>query len=512
MPDRGSADVLGIGARLKSAPSPELVETAFARELADEAHLFRGMSLADLAHAIVQIEAALVPASEGAELVAELRKLHGEPPDFQRDPALGDLYTNREAYLRKRTRHSGWLGAGRARRESTTTGYRIVLRDRILGFGRALIDACRSLVERAREHRASPMSDYTYLQRAQPTTFGHYLLGFAYPMLRDLDRLRALFDRTNQSPAGCGSVNGSRLPQDRGRLAELLGFDGIISHARDAMWQADGPVETASVLAASMINLSRLAEDLQILSTSEFGIVSFADEHCRASVIMPQKRNPYGLTYVRGIANELIGCMTTAATTGRTPSGQVDNRLFSYGAVIRAAEDATGAARLMAAMLRGLSFHAEKALESTRTGYLEATDLAEVITLEAGVDFRTAHQIVGRFVQIAAAKGETLRKAGLSQLEQSARTVLGRPLDLPATAFEAALDPKAAIAERNQIGGASETAMEKMIEECEGSVARSRDWIEVVSQRLAKAESDLLCLAERISLGQVNARHEADDL
>ena len=95
------------------------------------------------------------------------------------------------------------------------------------------------------------MADYTYLQPAQPTTFGHYLLGFAYPLLRDLERLQALFNRTNQSPAGCGSVNGSRLPQNRKRLAELLGFDGLAQHARDAMWQPDSPIETLSVVVSS---------------------------------------------------------------------------------------------------------------------------------------------------------------------------------------------------------------------------------------------------------------------
>ena len=134
-------------------------------------------------------------------------------------------------------------GAGRARRKSTTTGYRIIVRSHVLEFASALIKCGSALVERAIEYRSALMADYTYLQPAQPTTFGHYLLGFAYPLLRDLERLQALFNRTNQSPAGCGSVNGSRMPQNRERLAELLGFDGLAQHARDAMWQPDNPIE-----------------------------------------------------------------------------------------------------------------------------------------------------------------------------------------------------------------------------------------------------------------------------
>src|SRR5262249_33226 len=162
-----------------------------------------------------------------ASLLSALLALHTSPPDFTPIPELGDLYTNREAWLAAHTPASCWLGAGRARRESTTTGYRIAVRSRLLAFAHPLIQVGTALIERADEYQAALMADYTYLQPAQPTTFGHYLLGFAYPLLRDLDRLQALYARTNLSPAGCGSVNGSRIPQDRRRLAELLGFDGL---------------------------------------------------------------------------------------------------------------------------------------------------------------------------------------------------------------------------------------------------------------------------------------------
>jgi argininosuccinate lyase len=192
-----------------------------------------------------------------------------------------------------------------------------------------LIEAGTCLVDRAEEFSAR-MADYTYLQPAQATSFGHYLLTFAYPLVRDLDRLQALYRRTNLSPAGCGSVNGSRLPQDRTRLAGLLGFDGQVPHARDAMWQPDGPIEMLAMIVAALVNLDRLAEDLQIFATAEFDLIDLADSHARASVIMPQKKNPYALTYVRGVANEMIGMLAGVAALGRTPSGQVDNRVFIW--------------------------------------------------------------------------------------------------------------------------------------------------------------------------------------
>src|SRR6266516_5723877 len=197
--------VLGVGSRLASGPAAELVQTAFARELADQLALFRGMSLADMAHTVMLIEAGVIPLAEGATLLSALLALHEYPPDFNPIPESGDLYTNREAWLAARTTAVGWLGAGRARRESTTTGYRITVRSCLLTFAGALIKAGTALIERADEYRSTLMADYTYLQSAQPTTFGHYLLGFVYFLLRDLERLRELYTRTNRSPAGCGS-------------------------------------------------------------------------------------------------------------------------------------------------------------------------------------------------------------------------------------------------------------------------------------------------------------------
>src|SRR2546426_3531864 len=149
----GNAAVLGVGSRLAAGPSAGLVQTAFARELADQLALFWGMSLADLAHTVMLIEAGVIPSAEGASLLLALLALHEWPADFTPTPESGDLYTNREAWLAARTPAVGWFGAGRARRESTTTGYRITVRSCLLAFAMALIKVGTALVERAAEYR-----------------------------------------------------------------------------------------------------------------------------------------------------------------------------------------------------------------------------------------------------------------------------------------------------------------------------------------------------------------------
>ncbi len=490
--------VLGVGSRLARGPAIELVQTAFARELADQLALFKGMSLADLAHTVMLIEAGVIPSADGASLLRALLDLDEYPTDFIPTPESGDLYTNREAWLAARTPSVGWLGAGRARRESTTTGYRIIVRSCLLAFASALIMAGTALIERADEYRSTLMADYTYLQPAQPTTFGHYLLGFAYPLLRDLERLQALYTRNNSSPAGCGSVNGSRFPQDRNRLAELLGFDGLAQHARDAMWQPDGPIETMSVVITALVNLDRLAEDLQIFATAEFDLVELAEGHSRASVIMPQKKNPYALAYVRGATNELIGMLASVAALGRTPSGQVDNRVFIYGDMPRTLETATGVATLMSGVITGLSFNAPVGAARLANGFATATDLAETITLETGLDFRTAHRIVGRLVREATQARRTMRECTTADLDAAAQEILNRPLHLSEAAFVQALDPGEAVAARQGIGGAAPEPLSAMLTECRASLGNYTSWHKKTAERTTAAEEALLRRARQL--------------
>lgn len=502
---RGDSSVLGVGSRLATGPSAELVQTAFARELADQLPLFRGMSLADVAHTIALIETGVIPHAVGASLLEALLALHERPPSFVPLPENGDLYTNREAWLASHTSAVGWLGAGRARRESTTTGFRITLRSCLLAFAGALVKTGAALVARAGEYQSALMADYTYLQPAQPTTFGHYLLGFVYPLLRDLERIQELYARTNLSPAGCGSVNGSRIPQNRSRQAELLGFDGLVPHARDAMWQPDGPVETLSVVVMALVNLDRLAEDLQIFATAEFNLVELADGHSRASVIMPQKKNPYALNYVRGATNELSGILHAVAASGRTPSGQVDNRVFAYGDVPRALETATGVATLIAGVLAGLRFNAAQAKTRLLNGFATATDLAETITLETGLDFRTAHRIVGRLVREAAQANRTMHDLTLADLDAAAQAMLGHSLPLSEQAFAQALDPATAIEARRDIGCAASEPLITMLSECRSALDGYAIWCQQASERIALTEKMLL-LQAAVGAGLAPAR------
>lgn len=492
--------VLEVGGRLGQGPSDKLIQTAFRQELEDQAPLFDAMGWVDIAHTLVMMEAGIIPPESGRELLAALLKLQQRPADFVLDPALGDLYTNREAWLSGQTLAVSWLGAGRARREATTTAFLMKLREDLLNLYQALTAAGLVLTSKAHEFQSALMPDYTYLLAAQPTTFGHYLLGFVYPILRDLERIRALYGRVNQSPAGCGSTNGSRLQQDRRRLGELMTFDGLVTHARDAMWQADLPIEAAATLNAILVNFDRLAEDLQIYSTEEFALVELDDRHTRASKIMPQKKNPFALTHVRGLANRMIGTLATSAASGRTPSGQPDNRLALYGMIPRAVEETQRAVELMGEVVGLLSFNAQRALMRLDDGIALATDLAETLMLECGLDFRQAHRLVGYLVRQSPPQGG-LNRLTPDQLAAAAQQVLGLPVEIPPQALRNALDPEAALAARTTPGGAAPEAVEAMLGECRQALLEEETWGGDCKARLRSAEDRLM----RMARSRINA-------
>jgi argininosuccinate lyase len=489
---------LGLGDRLKESPAPELIASAFALEAGDGPLLYQGMSLADLAHAVMLIETGLIPPAAGAGLLAALLELHAIPPaEFPFDPAQGDAYNNREYMLRQKAPETaGWLQAGRARREVSTIGYLLVVRERWLGLVGDLLDLMTTLLDLAGSHLQTLMPDYTYLQTAHPTSLAHYLLTFVQPMTRDLARLQAVFERTNLSPAGAGSTNGSRLPLDRERLAELLGFDGLVLHARDAMWQPDGPIEALASLAAMLANADRLAEDLQLWATAEFGFIELADRHSRISIIMPQKKNPYSLAFVRGVAREMIGRLASGVAHQVTPSGQIDNRIFAYGGVPQALEQTRQAIQLLAGTIAGLTIHQAVMAQRAGQNYSGATDLTEVIMLATGLDIGTAHRIVGQAIRAAL---QAARLLDPELLDQAANNVIGRPLNLSQAQIAVALDPLAIVETRTGPGGAAPGAVQKMIELYRTSMTEAASWRLAAEKRLALAEIRLLERARELS-------------
>jgi argininosuccinate lyase len=470
---------LGSDGRISSGPAPELVAAGYALELADAPLLHDGLLVADLAHVIALHEAGIVSDAVCVPLLRGLLELGRIPvTEFPYDAVLGDAYNSREQELVRRIGDTaGWVHLGRTRREAGRIAFRLAVRDRLVDLAEATAVFVETLCDRADELADAVWADTTYLQLAQPSTFGHYLASFAEEAARHLPRLRAAHEWIDTSPAGSGGVAGTRMSLDRPRLAELMGFARVGRNTRDTMWTIDGLIEVTAAAAQTAITADRMAEDLQIFASAGFGLVTVDASLCRASVLMPQKRNPYALSVIRAGASTMIGRLAGTAATARTPSASTDNWLHSYGEVASSLDLAARLVRLATAVIRTLHVDRAALAASAADQQTASTDIADELVLRAGLDYRTAYRVVGRTVAAALAAGTPIT---LSALDAASLEVTGAPLPSGAADVDlgSVLDPAALVASRREPGGCAPEAVRAETASLRPEVAAQRVWFQ----------------------------------
>lgn len=498
-PGDGSGRYLGEGGRLTGGPAAELVASGYAQEIAHGPRLAAAMSWADTAHALALAECGAIDPPTAARLLDGLAQLDAIPAaEFPWDPARGDAFNSREAELTRRVgpAAAGWLSAGRPRREAFRVAVRLVARDGAADLHDALAGLAQAFARLAGEHRDALAADYTYLQPAQPTTVGHLMLAYAYPALRDAERLRRVHAELGRSVAGAGGSAGSRWPIDRDRLAAFLGCDGLVLHAKDAAWQTDVYVELASATAIALTHASQLAQDLEILASQEFGIATLADRHSRASALMPQKRNPYALAVVRAMAGTAAGELTSLLVSLHTGSARTDHFHVINGAIPRLMHDAVAVMRLMAAVADGLTLDVERMARVAREGFTVAADVADVVAQQAGLDYRTAHHVVGRAVRDALEAGREAGALSAADITAAAAATGAGDITIEDALLAAALDPVRCAAERHQPGSSAPAAMQRMLDDVAAQIRDAHAWSGAARARV-EAGRDVMDAAAR---------------
>jgi argininosuccinate lyase len=489
-----SDDYLGAGGRLTGGPADALVRAGYEHEIGQARRLAPWLSLADLAHAVALVEGGAVGGDDARGLLEGLLALDAIPADeFPWRAELGDAFNSREHELKVRVGASaaGWLSAGRPRREAFRVALRLRAREGSLDLHDAALDLASAVVAQARRHAGDLAADYTYLQPAQPTTIGHLLLAHAYPALRDAERLWLSHGWLDASVAGVGGSAGSRWPLDRERLADLLGCGVVMTHAKDAMWQTDGYATLIAAVATAANHGAQLGQDLEILASQEFAAVELADHHSRASALMPQKRNPYALAVIRTQAGIAAGDLAAALVTLHTGSARTDHFHLLNGSVPRLLDEAVAVMRLAAEVVAQMTIAPARWERAAREGFTAAADVADVLTVEAGLDYRTAHHVVGRAVRALLDEGLSPDALTPERLAEAARETVGHAVGISAAALAEALDPAACAAARPQTGSSAPGQVAAMIEECGEHVAVARALSAEARQRAARARSDL---------------------
>ena len=414
----GSARALW-GGHFDEGPAP-LME-AINASIGFDKRLWRQDIQGSLAHARMLGACEILTAEDVAAIERGLAEIEAEIADgrFTFSPALEDIHLNIEARLTERVGDPGRrLHTARSRNDQVATDLRLWVRDAIDRAEARLRELQAVLLDLAERHADTVMPGFTHLQAAQPVTFGHHLMAYVEMAGRDRSRFADARRRLNESPLGAAALAGTSFPIDRRMTAAALGFDRPMANSIDAVSDRDFALDYLAAAAIAAIHLSRLAEELVLWSTPQFGFVRIAEAFTSGSSIMPQKRNPDAAELVRGKTGRLLGDLQALLVVLKgLPLAYSKDLQEDKERVFDGADTLELCLAATTEMLRGLSVDEARMKAAAGIGHTTATDLADWLVREAGVPFRDAHGLAARCVRLAEDRGTTLDQLPLGDLQ-----------------------------------------------------------------------------------------------
>jgi argininosuccinate lyase len=373
------------------------------------------------------------------------------------DPTAEDIHSFIESRLVELIGDVGKkLHAGRSRNDQVATALRLWLRDAIDDLAIDLKETQRSLVDLAEKHQTAVLPGYTHLQRAQPVLFAHWCLAYFEMLKRDAARLAEVRARVNVSPLGSGAIAGTSLPIDREEVARELGFAGVAENSLDAVSDRDFAVEFVHTASLIIMHISRLAEDIILYSTTEFGFFELSDAVATGSSLMPQKKNPDSMELVRGKSGRVFGHLMSLLTTLKgLPMAYNKDMQEDKEAIFDTYDTTSDCLRITAIVLRNIGVNEERARKAAAEGYLNATELADYLA-KKGVPFRSAHEIAGKIVLRAIELNAELNELSLNEMQKYSP-------EIDADVFDA-LSLEQTLKTKNAIGGTSPEQVQKALQ------------------------------------------------
>jgi argininosuccinate lyase len=442
--------------------------------------LFELDVLGSIAHARMLGRQAIIPGPDAEAIVEGLCSLLHEPPVDAFSGDYEDVHSLVEAELQRRIGEpAGRLHTARSRNDQIATDIRLYCRGALCAGVAGILDLQSALLEGAAQHGQALMPGYTHLQRAQPVLLGHHLLAYGEMLERDAGRLRDAFVRADVLPLGAGALAGSPYPLDRAFVAHLLGFREVGRNSLDAVSDRDFLIEHLAALSLVAVHLSRLAEELVLWSSAEFGFVQIDEAFTTGSSIMPQKRNPDVAELLRGKSGRVVGSLVSLLVTLKgLPMSYNRDLQEDKAPYFEAVEVVHDGLALAAAMLRGARWRTDRLRAAASDPLISATDLADHLTRK-GLPFRRAHEVVGRIVKRVESSGRGLGDLSLDELQQFS------PLfDTSAVS----LGPDAVVAARDLEGGTAPVQVSRQLAAAEQRQAALRAWLEAASRRLPTLE------------------------
>lgn len=444
------------------AQPPDETFDAFQRSFGFDRRLLPYELAANRAWARALAGAGILSAEEAAKILAALDSIE---QDAQAHPAAvaaelaEDVHSFVEQQLIARL---GELGAklhtGRSRNDLVATDFRLFIKDAARAMRRAVASLAAALAAQAEAHLEVPMAGYTHLQHAQPILLSHYLLAHAEAFLRDAGRLGRAVESADACPLGSGALAGCAFPVDRLAIARELGFARITENSLDAVSDRDFALEYLFALAVLATHLSRLAEDMVLFASPEFGFLTLPDAYATGSSLMPQKKNPDAWELIRGKAGRILGALTGLLVTLKgLPAGYQRDLQEDKENVFTAHDQALAMTQVAAGAIAATQFHAPALRGAAADPALLATEAADFLVAR-GVPFRQAHEIVGRICREAERRGVAWTELPLETLQTFS--------PLFDESLRAALSVEAALARRSVPGGTAPESVRQALKDC----------------------------------------------
>jgi argininosuccinate lyase len=446
----------------------------------------------DKAQMVMLVEENLIPREAGIQCLCALKEMEKDGLEGvlkARAEAGAGLYSG-ENYLISKLGEAvgGWVHLGRSSGDEVTGTLRMKIRKEILETLEKAIDYRETLLRVAEQHVETPFPSYTGFQAAQITSLAHYLLDFTYKAAHACKKLRDDYAEVNRSPMGAAIGTGSDFPLNRERVAELLGFDSVVTNTHEAISSEDKTfmIEVLGTLALLVAPIEKLASWMFFFHSTEFGFVLAADRFCETSSIMPQKRNPFLMyniaSMVHIVYSSCVENLYEETALICWPRGVAIKRAFAN------VKDALECGRLNIGTMK---INKERVLENLRFNWCCATDLAGALVREHGVSWRTAYFIVAIICRKAEEKNIPSSALNNQMIEEASMEHMGKKLSLSEATINKVQDPMERIKARTLTGGPAPDNVRKMIRELKQGVESDKEFLKTTREKLAEADKKL---------------------
>ena len=457
--------------------------------------MFQEMALVNKAHTIMLFQRKILDVESAQEILGAINDIQKNFTVEDLSPDNQDLYFNIEKAVIDRigSTFGGRMHTGRSRNDLYSTLTRMTLRKSLWEIFECLLSIEERLVSLAREHTESVMTGYTHSQPAQPTTLAHYFLAYLQTLGRDFLRLRQAYETTNQCPLGAAAFAGTGFPLDRGKTAEMLGFDGVLENTWDCVASRDYLLQAESAVSIMMSSLGRVAQDIYFWCSEEVGVWEIGGEVAGQSSIMPQKKNPSTVEYIRGKSGHSFGAFASSYMAFKgIPFSFCCDMMETAAMFPKAHQETLKAMEMFEETLKYSKFNQKKALEKAQVNFCTVTGLADYLVRAFNISFRDAHRITGGMVADAKAEGKDVRGLDTAQLGKWSQKILGQELFVDDEMLVDILSPQGNVESKTVPGSPSKVCVEEMIRKAEAALREQREWFAAVTEKVAcrYAETD----------------------